>query len=63
MTDKRRTGRPPLDRDDTTVKVTVSMPSRLYDRMDERAKRDRVNLPTAIRRALESATEDEDDDA
>jgi hypothetical protein len=50
MADKR--GRPPLDPDDQSVEVCVTLPSRKYDEIYERARRERVSVPEIIRRDL-----------
>jgi hypothetical protein len=53
---KRTTpGRPPLDDDDASVPVCVSLPGRQYDAMYTRAQRDGVTVPEVIRRDLERA--------
>jgi hypothetical protein len=57
MNEPRR-GRPPLDDGDPSVKVCVSLPSRQYDDVYERAQRERVSVPEVIRRALEDEKRD-----
>ena len=52
MADPNRPGRPPLDRDDPSVKVCVSVPSRQYDDLYQRAREERVSVPELIRRSL-----------
>jgi hypothetical protein len=53
---KRTTpGRPPLDEDDESVPVCVSLPGRQYDAMYTRAERDGVTVPEVIRRDLARA--------
>lgn len=48
----KRQGRPPLDPDDPSVKVTISLPSKHFDAMCARAHREHVSLPEVLRRAL-----------
>jgi hypothetical protein len=48
----KRQGRPPLDKEDPSVSVNVRVPGKLYDRMYERAQRERVTIPELIRRNL-----------
>lgn len=50
---KRAPGRPPLDVDDPSVHVGVTMPSKQYDDLCERALRDHVSVPEIIRRDLD----------
>jgi hypothetical protein len=45
-------GRPPLDKDDPSVTVTVSLPSKQYDELYTRAQRADVSIPEIIRRHL-----------
>jgi hypothetical protein len=55
MTDRRppkRRGRPPLDATDKSVPVTVSMPSREYDRYDRQARQNGISIPEVLRRLL-----------
>jgi hypothetical protein len=47
-----RRGRPPLDRDDPSVVVSVRLPSRQYDALCARAGRKGITLPAMIRRVL-----------
>jgi hypothetical protein len=49
---KRPRGRPPLDRGDPSVKVSLSLPSQDYARICADASRARVSVPEALRRAL-----------
>jgi hypothetical protein len=49
----RRPGRPPIDPNDPSVKVSISLPSRQYDAFCERARREGVGVPAIIRRELE----------
>lgn len=46
-------GRPPLDDDDPSVRVEVSMPSKQFDAYCRRALREDVSVPAIIRRDLE----------
>jgi hypothetical protein len=55
----RRPGRPPLDDNDESVGVHVRLPSREYDAVYEKARRERVTVPEVIRRAVRSLREDE----
>ena len=57
-----KTGRPPLDRTDTSVPVHLKLPSRQYDDAYRRATAARVSVPEIIRRDLQRARPDEDDD-
>jgi hypothetical protein len=45
-------GRPPLDDDDESVPVCVSLPSKQFDAYARRALREDVSVPEIIRRAL-----------
>jgi hypothetical protein len=47
-------GRPPLDDDDTTVEVGVSLPSKQFDAYAKRALREAVSVPEIIRRELQA---------
>jgi hypothetical protein len=51
----KRTGRPPIDDDDDSVPVCVSLPARQYDAIYDRAQRDGVTVPEVIRRDLQRA--------
>jgi hypothetical protein len=55
-------GRPPLDRTDASVQVTLKMPSRQYDDAYQRASAARVSVPEILRRDLRRASEQDDDD-
>jgi len=48
----RRPGRPPLDPSDSSVKVTISLPTKQFDSYCTAARRHDVSLPEIIRRAL-----------
>lgn len=52
---RRRGGRPALAMNEPTTGVSVKMPASLYDRLYQRARRDRVSIAEAIRRALRTA--------
>jgi hypothetical protein len=58
-----KTGRPPLDRTDSSVPVNLKLPSRQYDDTYRRAAAARVSVPEMIRRDLRRATADDADDA
>lgn len=45
-------GRPPLDDDDPSVSVSISLPSKQFDALCKRAQRDDVSVPEIIRRDL-----------
>jgi hypothetical protein len=45
-------GRPPLDRRDRSVAICVTLPSRQYDRLYQRAQRAKVSVPEVVRRQL-----------
>lgn len=53
MSELRRPGRPPLDDDDETVRVGVSLPARQFDEYCRRAQREDVSVPEIIRRELQ----------
>jgi cytochrome P450 len=46
---RRRNGRPPLDRDDETVRVTVNLPAKRFDELYTRAKAARMSLSEYVR--------------
>jgi len=48
----KRTGRPPLDPLDPSIKVTISLPTKQFDRYCAAARRQDMSLPEVIRRAL-----------
>lgn len=48
-----KTGRPPLDPGDDTVRVSVSLPAKQFDGYAKRAIREAVSVPEIIRRDLE----------
>lgn len=49
---KRPSGRPRLDPDDSSVPITVRLPSKAYDHVYAAAQRHHVTVPEAIRRSL-----------
>ncbi len=51
----KRLGRPPLDADDDSVKVNVTIPAKAYDKLFERAQRARCSVPAVIRAELAAA--------
>jgi hypothetical protein len=46
-------GRPPLDEDDPSVSVSISMPSKQFLKYCQRAQREDVSVPEIIRRDLD----------
>jgi len=48
-------GRPPLDRADTSVAVSLVIPGRTFDALYARAKMARLTVPEVIRRALRNS--------
>lgn len=50
-----RPGRPPLDRCDKSVVVSLAMPGRVFDRVYARAQYERLTVPEIIRRALRNS--------
>lgn len=53
MSEPRRTGRPPLDAEDDSVQVCLTLPARQYDALYDQAQQDRVSVPEVIRRTLD----------
>ncbi len=53
---KRPPGHPPLDANDPSVQVCVSMPSKQFDAYTKRALKDDVSVPAIIRRDLEKTS-------
>lgn len=47
-----RPGRPPLDRADKSIAVSLALPARMFDRLCRAAAVERVTVPEMIRRAL-----------
>jgi len=50
-----RPGRPPLDRLDKSVVVSLVVPSRVFDRVYRLAQFERLTVPEIIRRALRNS--------
>jgi hypothetical protein len=48
----KRTGRPPLDPEDQTVRLGLSLPAKQFDAYARRAIREDVSVPEIIRRTL-----------
>jgi hypothetical protein len=46
-------GRPPLDKDDPSVTVTVSLPSKKFEDLCTRAQREGLSVPEIVRRDLD----------
>jgi hypothetical protein len=53
----RRTGRPPLDVSDPSVRVCVSIPAKRYDALVKQAAGGRVSVPELFRRAIAKDTD------
>lgn len=49
---QRAPGRPPLDDDDASVPVCLTLTAKQYDALYRRAQCDRVSVPEQIRREL-----------
>lgn len=54
---KRPPGRPPLDTNDPSVEVCVTLPSKKYDDLYKRARIERTTVPELIRRKLDDTTQ------
>ena len=54
---KRTPGRPPLDDDDPSVPLSLSLPSQQLAACEDKAKADRLTVQEWIRRVLRSAAE------
>jgi len=52
---KRQPGRPPLDDDDDSVPVHLTLTGRDYDDLYQRAQQERVSVPEQIRRTLRAS--------
>lgn len=48
----KRTGRPPLDPDDRSVRVCVTMPAKRYDALYREASGGRMSVPEVIRQKI-----------
>lgn len=57
----RRTGRPPLVAGESSQPVTVRVSATAYERLCERASRERCTVPAALRDALNRWLVDEDE--
>ena len=57
----RRTGRPPLDRTDPSVGLSVKMPSREFDRVYQEARERGLSLSAFTRRILAQHARDDDE--
>jgi hypothetical protein len=53
--DAKRRGRPPLDRNDPSVTVSLALSARQYDEICRRASLARVSVPEQIRREMRLA--------
>jgi hypothetical protein len=62
MTRPKRAGRPPLVVGESSQPLTVRVPATAYDRLCERATRDRLSVPAMVRRALDRLLEDDECD-
>jgi hypothetical protein len=51
----RAPGRPPLDEDDPSVSVSISLPSKQFEALCKRAQHHDVSVPAIIRDDLETA--------
>jgi hypothetical protein len=49
---KRRPGRPPIDEDDDSVRVSITLPAKHFDSLCRQALRDDISVPEVIRREL-----------
>lgn len=56
---KRPPGRPPLDENDPSVRVGVSLPAKQFDELCKRAIREDASVPEIIRRLLYGNTDTE----
>lgn len=59
---KRSPGRPPVDPDDSSVYVGVTLPSKQYDSYSRRALREDLSVPEVIRRELQAKKTKNSDD-
>ena len=60
-----RRGRPPLDINDPSVRLTVALTGRQFDDVFRLAQREKVTMPEVVRRLLDQRTRqrpDDDDD-
>jgi hypothetical protein len=54
---KRTPGRPPLDEDDPSVPLSISIPAKQLRACEDSAKHDRLTVQEWIRRVLRHASE------
>jgi hypothetical protein len=54
MPDARRPGRPPLSPDEQSVSVCLTLTESRYNEIYDRARRESVSVPEAIRRQLDA---------
>lgn len=52
----KRPGRPPLDPDDPSIRVTVTLPARRFDALCKAARDEEASVPEIIRRLLTRGT-------
>ena len=52
---KKRTGRPPLDPSDSTVRLTLYLPAKQFDAVYQRARDERQTMPAVVRQVLTRA--------
>jgi hypothetical protein len=60
--EKNRGGRPRLVADDTTTRVSVRLPTRMFDRADARERRARDPVAEQLRRGLQRVLDEDGDD-
>jgi hypothetical protein len=51
----KRPGRPPLDPDDVSMKVTITLPTRRFDQLCKAAQEEHASVPELIRRLIDRA--------
>lgn len=56
---KRPPGRPPLDANDPSVPIHVTLPSKKFDELCKRARRQDLSLPEYLRRLIYGNTYEE----
>ena len=49
---KRPVGRPPLDADDPSVPIHVTLPSKQFEELCKRARRQDLSIPEYLRRLI-----------
>lgn len=52
MSHSRRPGRPPIDANDSSVRVGVTLPAKQFDELCRRALRQDVSVPEIVRRLI-----------